>query len=317
MIEHINNSVNSANFYIKNDILIIVTKIYLLLIFFGIGGNILALIIFSRKKFHNTIFSIYFRFLCLFDTFAILFAIDDFISYHFNIYLKGISSFSCKFLMYLSYITPSVSTWMLVIISIDRVISIVKPSRLLIRKRVEFQIIICICVLLFNLIYYIQLLFSNISSEIIEDNSNQTEIWCFVITEHYNMIFDWIDLFYSTVIPFIFMLISTIITLTFIFKSRKKVTISKNLIKDIKFAITSIFLNLLFLILNFPLQFYYILGDFSPIDDRDIDQLVDSLLSQLFFLNYGVIFYISILTNSLFRAEFMIIIKNLKNILRF
>jgi hypothetical protein len=316
MVENINISNNSEIIFINKYIFNVVIKIYIVVIILGVGGNIFALVIFSRKKFQNTIFSTYFRFLCIFDTFAILFVIDDFILYQFDIYLKGLNLFSCRLVMYISYITPSVSSWMLVVISFDRLISIVKPSRYLIRKKLRFQFMICACVMVFNFIYYIQLLFSNIFHDFIDDTSNQTDIWCLVINENYNIIFDWIDLFYSTVIPFLLMLISTLLTLKSIFKSRKKLTISKNLVKDIKFAITSIFLNILFLILNFPLQCYYILTNITPINDRDVNQIVDSLLSQLFYLNYGVVFYLSIATNSIFRAEFFLILHNLKNIFR-
>lgn len=296
--------------YIIKTITSILTYFYLVIIAFGIIGNILSFVIFSRKKFQHTIFSTYFRFLSIFDTLAVLFGLVDYVSFHSEISVKEMSLFNCKIIEYFSYITPSVSAWILVVISMDRLISIVRPSLFQIRKKNSFQISVCIFLLFFNLIYYIQLLFSIIIPYEINEATNETRLWCSVISNEYGPIFDWLDLFYSTIFPFILMFISTVFSLIFIYISRKNTNHLNNLSKDIKFGITSFCLNFLFLLLNFPLQCFYILWNSIKDNVGYYDEIIDWAFSLLFYSNYGILFYISIITNSLFRKELkMIFIK--------
>ena len=50
----------------------VLTYFYPLLVAFGLFGNFFAFIIFSRKKFKNTIFSTYFRFVVATDSLKLL-----------------------------------------------------------------------------------------------------------------------------------------------------------------------------------------------------------------------------------------------------
>ena len=103
------------------DILInIVLYLIPLIIFFGILGNMFAFIIFCRKKFENTVITIYFRILAITDTGTLIFAINRFLILVWGIRLRNYSHFLCVLIAYLFYIIPALSGWILVFISIDQ-----------------------------------------------------------------------------------------------------------------------------------------------------------------------------------------------------
>ena len=63
-----------------NQIIAILNHIYACICSIGFFANFLALFVFSRKKFQTTIFTTYFRILCLFDILTLLARIDYFLT---------------------------------------------------------------------------------------------------------------------------------------------------------------------------------------------------------------------------------------------
>ena len=119
---------------------------------------------------------------------------------------------------------------------------------------------------------------------------------------------------YEVMIPFLFMLIFSSISIKTIFDSRsrlkannksqsnqqssKKTTIKA---KDVKFAFTSIALNVTFLLFVFPTNFLDILVYFISFD-FDLAYVI----SETFYhLNFAVVFFINLWFNSIFKNEFM------------
>jgi hypothetical protein len=122
------------------------------------------------------------------------------------------------------------------------------------------------------------------------------------------------DLINSTIIPFVVMIIFTSLTIKSVFDSRKKIsesTISNQMNlnnpgrkRDIKFSITSITFNIIFLILNFP----FVLSSLIP-NTKMTEKQSDTLLAfflLLTYVNHGTVFFINYSTNSMFIEEFKI-----------
>ena len=72
---------------------------------------------------------------------------------------------------------------------------------------------------------------------------------------------------------------------------------NKTFQRDIKLAVTSISLNLIYLILNMPMAVISFTTDFTD--------FVFYLCIYIFLASYAVNFYIIVFTNSLFRSEFL------------
>ena len=293
-------------------------NLYLVIFSFGTLANILSLIIFSSKKFHKSIFSTYFFQLTICDTLTLILTVDHFFEFKYKTSFNTISNLSCKFRSYYEYVLPAVSAWTQVFISLDRFLSITLPYKLKSRKTKFFQLTICLMIISFNLVLYFPLFFSQIQITYFDINTNKSESSCIIFNP--DGLIDWLDLFISTLIPFVIMSVSNGTMLIKIFNSRKRLhLISHDVsikIRDIKFAITSITLNFLFFTFNFPITFFFLSDNFFQLKSDDLIELIDIIVSLIFYLNFSVIFFISFLSNNFFRKEFFVIVNKIKSLLK-
>lgn len=119
--------------------------------------------------------------------------------------------------------------------------------------------------------------------------------------------------FNSAVIPFILMTILSIATTVGVIRVHKRVRLSRKnestanraQIRDIKFGITLVILNILFLILNIPSKLLFIF-DFIPFDERK-DYFAKYVFIQIFVeLNefyFAVVFFVQLAVHNLVRKE--------------
>ena len=99
----------------------------------GLITNTTSFVIFSRKKFQNTIFSTYFRFFITFQNLNLILPINKILEFNFNIYFSRISNFTCKLRIAFLYVNFAIAAWFLVIISIDRFLAISLPAKFISR----------------------------------------------------------------------------------------------------------------------------------------------------------------------------------------
>ena len=296
--------------------LIITVLVFILPVVLVMGaiGNIFSFIIFSRDKFRKTSFSLYFRVLAFSDTFTLLYIINDIPNVLYGQDLQNRSYFWCKTFRYWLYAIAPVSGWLLVVISLDRMLSIIRPNKFLFLKKKQTQATICFVNLAYNLIFYIPLIvYKDYQEQENLNSSNLTEIIYKCVNLEQEKIVDWLDLFNSTILPFLIMAISTSITVTKLFKSRSKTTAeakpnTKLKQRDTKFAITSVALNLFFFIFNLPVCVLYLLADFIYIEDVDY-VLIFCVTLITYYLNFGVVFYVNLVTNSMFRNELLVFLR--------
>ena len=275
-------------------------SLYPIIFILGFVGNVISFIVFSQKRFRNTLFNVYFRALNLIYSFTITYTLFDYFNYQFNANIQTVSWLVCHFNLYLIYSIAPVAAWLLVVISLDRMLSTKYPSKYLMRKNKRIQILICIFFLIFNLIYYIPLAVYQNYEETFNNVTNMTDVTC---TLNDGGVVYWMDLFNSTLIPFIFMTAFSTITVRHLFKSRLNILNRINQ-KDYKFAITSISMNVCFFVLNSPIVIVPLIFNYVDIDQKLYDLFyVISIIP--YYVDFGLIFYINIFVNSLFRQEFL------------
>ena len=295
-----------------SDTELIASYIHVAVCLFGLIGDVFALIIYSRSIYSNTIFSTYFRILCIFDLLSLISKAEYFLKQYQIFDIRVVSNIACKIDFYFLYVLPSISAWMLVIISLDRFVSIFKPFKFLYRKKPKFQLMVCLFLIIINTILFIPILvLTNIDYSFENNETSGANMTCIMAEE---LVIDWIYVILCTFIPFIIMLISTILTLKILFQSRKNQATNNSLKKkDVKFAFTSILLNILFFILTFPFNFYMIIEILIEID-YFVDNIIYDSLSILYYLNYGTLFYVSYIVNTSFRREFILFLNELFHI---
>lgn len=123
-----------------------------ILLLMGLVGNSLVIVTWSRVAFIKLRVSWIFRIEAIFEMLSIIQIIPTISEYTFGYNLYQISSFSCKLLRYFEYAIPAMSSHMLVIISLDRVCSIIFTQNNIFKK---FYFRIVLGVIVYNLIVYV------------------------------------------------------------------------------------------------------------------------------------------------------------------
>ena len=275
-----------------------------LLILVSLVTNILVIQIYKSRKFKKVNARNLWRLLSLIDIVCSLQILKHFVRSAFNYDIMLISAFSCKLFVFLSH-TGAVSAWLHVYISMERFCSIVVPylSKLLQTKSAQTRI--CLSIFLFNILFYSQ---HFIYTEIITMNKsdgNLTYSICYAkpMYKEAVYIFNWLDLLISTVIPFFIMFFCSIVLICSIWRTRKRVYLNQSpqanrrLKRDMKFSITTVLLDLMFIALNLPISVYILI-------DGDLG-LVFSVTDDLYYFSYTVNFFIFFAVNSIFRHELL------------
>ncbi len=274
----------------------------------GLFGNLMGFLVLLRRQL-NKIGPIYiYRLLFVMDTIYLLCIIPKYLQFGFNINMDNISAFWCKFNRYFVYSYDAISPMLRVYISIEKYICIRHPNEKLLLNKNKNQIVFFIAVLAFNIFYYLSVVFYqdlvNHYPAINLNGSNQSrEIFCDFISTSSQFVISLMDFVNLIAVPFAFMITFSILLVRAIFVSRNRVMKSytskenKSFQRDIRLAVTLISLNLIYLILNLPLAVIVFSSDFTD--------FIFMMCIYLFLASYAVNFYIILLTNSLFRRQFI------------
>lgn len=290
----------------------------ILVLVLGLIGNLTGLVVFSRRSLSKFPTRNIYRSLALFDTIYLVYRIIGEITTDNGISMYLISNAWCKILRYFRYSIGPISCWLLVYISIEKFITIQFPNFKLI-KLVKFQNKVIGLIVLFNLIYYIPFFsystlirigsnesnFANKSQKHVE--KHQEAYNCYFLELYQKKWLYMMDLINSALLPFFLMFIFSVLLIYTIFKSRLRILRldspldRKRLRKDIKFAFTSILLNITFIALNLPVCIANLLTDVSEFSYK--------ALLYLFYLSFCINFYVLFSFNSIFRKELCMLFK--------
>jgi hypothetical protein len=272
-----------------------------ILIVFGIIGNIFGLIVTSKKQLKKIGPQLAYIALFIFDFINLLTFFKFYLEFAFKIDFTVDSSFACKSYWYIQYSFATTSPMMQVIISIERFILIAYPIRkqFLIKTRIQLAYIFAIT--LFNLLLYIPV---GIYFDLINDDE-KNETVCNFVDSYWQTTIGYIDLVNRLIVPFLLMIIFSILIIITIFKSRRRMNNRDNKIlsKDVRFAITSITLNIFYILFSLPISIIFFLPQYwlNPFY---------VFVFIVFFLAYSINFYLIFLTNRLFRKGFYSIFKS-------
>jgi hypothetical protein len=142
---------------IKNGLVFFISYLFpLLVLLFGLIGNILGLIILLNKDLTNIGPRDTYRYLLISDSIYLLQIIVSNLEYSYDLNLSTLSNLSCKIWNYFNYSLAPISSWLIVYISLDRCISIQKPKwRFTLRNRKnQFILFLIVFVICFYFIIY-------------------------------------------------------------------------------------------------------------------------------------------------------------------
>jgi hypothetical protein len=116
--------------------------------FIGLITNTILFVLFSRKRFQNTIIKTYLRMFIVFQTLNLILPRIKIFELNLNKY------FICSLRFFYKNFHFSNAAWLLVVISIHRYLSISYPKQFLFRKKHLFQTILCCFIFVFKSWFY-------------------------------------------------------------------------------------------------------------------------------------------------------------------
>ena len=280
------------------DFSYVMNFIQAIIITIGLIGNIISIIVFSKKTFRTNSISTYCISIAIFENLSIAEMIADFFRVVYRVKAIDQTNFNCKIINYISTIMSTVQACLLVAFSIDKLLSM-KSVQIIKKKWFQFSIVGSIVFI--NALAYIFLPIS----------LRRTEKYPGVYICDYSTIvfykeFFIVNLLESCLVPFIIMSVTSTLTIRLLIKSRNSVekingqVLKERRSRDRKYAISSITFNIFFIVLKLPLLVYYILSAFYSYYNLYIQWF--SLV--FYFINISSSFFIHFATNSLFRREF-------------
>lgn len=274
----------------------------------GLIGNTLGLIVLSHKDLKDIGPQDMYKYLLTTDTLYLLEIIVVNLQFDYNLNLATISNLSCKLWNYVYYTYATISCWLIVYISVERCVTLMRPSwRFTLRNR-RNQLLWYIFVIGFCMIYYIPV--GVYFEGTISSSNNQTSnLLCGFANDFSVNLISYMDLVLRVILPFVFMIISNL-TLTFsLFKSRQRIVSNflaeenQTFYKEIKLSISSISLNIIYIVTQLPVSI-------TVFGSQFYSNFYYEWSAYLFFVSYGINAYIIFATNSLFRSKLANILKN-------
>ena len=273
----------------------------------GLIGNVLIVLVYSRPKFKNSPSTGYLKIVAISDLLSIMTILPYGVAIA-GITFLNINQLTCKIFTFFSYFFPTISSWILTLLNIERMISI-KYSRVKMLNKKSSQIIFLFIIFSWNLIYYaFHSPYLNLFSyTTYENTSNETTIYCDLEDPDAQVIFAWADLINYTLLPFLVMFLCSVLIIKSIYEARKKFFLnskkkdSKKIKKDVQFSSLILFLNLAFFLYNLPIclySFFALSGD-----------LLYWTLDCIFYLQYISNIFIYTLFNKQFQQELFILFR--------
>ena len=286
-----------------------------ILIFFSIILNGISFYIYTRPCLIKTSAGFYYSILAIIETLAVIcgsFKFFSTIDFDYNLLDKSI--YLCKIFKTSIYILTQLASWILVIISIDRLFLIKFPHKCIGSKYRKIRKL-CV-VLLFFIVVMINMPNLYFFNLINKNTTLNDTIVCEKVCEfdsnifYNNIILNSIDLALTCFVPFIFMTWSGIIVSIIIIKSKKKITTTpSNSIKN-KYKFLSILLarNFFFLLFNLPIYVTLFISN-NTIDTSDLlktnrIKLLVTISNICVYINFSFSFFVHVTFNKLFRELF-------------
>lgn len=210
--------------------------------FLGLVSQLLIICVFLRKHLRSYSYAFYSIVMTFCDVILCLQTFKHWTAFMFDADIYLVTQFFCTIGEYLPYIAASSSLWILLLITLDRLVTIVYSNRFQLLKKRWFQAVLVMIVIVCNLLIYIQ--FPLNYKLIIINGTNQTS--CSIPYNAFN-IQTWIFLVNVLLILGVLINILNFKMIRYLVKTRNGLNLNnsnrRSVIRDRKFAFSAIGLN--------------------------------------------------------------------------
>lgn len=285
----------------------------LIIVPLGLIGNLLMFTIYSQPSLSKLPVSINYRVISIVNIYITLNWIRIFSIFQYNFYWGNRSTFWCKIVTFSVYTAGPISVWCMVAASVDNFISIVYPKRFAFTRHRSYALLVVSFIIIYNILFYAQMLVSFDLRAVNSSSGNMSALVCYSPLENMTNIMDLIN---TSLVPFTIMITFSILTFVGVLKSRARmlksssaaqtgtVVFSRSHSRDIKFGVTLITLNIIFVVFNSPNSFYSsILLKNEIIEINNLQRVLAYLVLLLYYMFYSLMFYVKTAINTIVRNE--------------
>lgn len=285
------------------------------LIIFGTIGNTLTVVVLTRKSIRNSTTALYLTFLTLSDLIVLhIGLLRRWLIHLFDFDVRQISEATCKIHTLLVYTFLDFSAWILIAVTLERIIVVWYPYKT--RNRCSRKNATILIITIFILVFGLN---SHFLYGVISDvTDNGDELKCVFIDNSYSVfiesVWSWIDLCVFCLIPFSVIVVGNSLILYKTLNRRRKAkpkTITSNRNKDQRqSSMTKILvtLNTVFLLTTLPISVFNIgHAEWSSTGNQQTKarlQLWWAIVNMLMYTNNAFNFLLYSMSGSHFRREF-------------
>lgn len=266
----------------------------------GLVGNLLMFAVYFKSSLRKMSISVYFRCMALLGVCQYVVNLTGCLCP--TCFLEESTVFCRLFGFLLFYLKPTLA-WLEILAGLDRFVTIVFPFQFKFLKRSRTQVILSAIVLSYNAACYWKILF--------QTYEHFTE--CSIDFPDYLRKLDFIN---GAAVPFVMMAILSGATFVGVVRAHSRIRSAsvnsqtpsnyfnnRKLVRDIRFGVTMIVLNVSFLLLNLPKRLFF------NLDWTQIDSTTRLVWTYIFYdlceLYYSIYFYVQLAVNKLIRHEFL------------
>lgn len=295
----------------------------LIIVPLGLALNVASIAIFKRKPFRKKTIAIYNIIIALVNNVVLILSFLNFFTQSLSKDFILKSNFGCVFFIFTTRVFTQASSWLNVLVTVDRMILVSYPCRFsLIQKRLTIFIMVFAVFVTISALNVPNLMFKVNKISNFNKNNNKTETFL-SCTANDKLVLarDLITIIIRIVIPFVLMIKLNGFLIYKIVKSRRRANhcSSKTQKKDYYFAVSIITLNILFLLTQTPLliclillnmfQYSVLYGTSIEVAWANFFYTISLIVSSY---NYAFTFLVNLKYNRLFRSEFMKLVCFLK-----
>ena len=302
------------------------------LVFPGIIGNVVCIITLQTKSFRGSTTAFLLTALAAVDSVSLLAgALHTWLIHMFTLEVRTMSDPACRLHTFLTYLSVQMSAWTLVLVTLERVVSVTCPmaAPTIFSRRRIILVWICILCLLSGLNAYLHLANMELTEEFVPtlDNGTFHVLECTVrhsASEELKVILNhvrvWSDLVLSCIFPAVVIFFgNTLVIYKLVQVSRRKRRLQSrrsqandntgraNKRKSSRITVMLITVGIVFLITSLPINIF-LLGEDLWFSDRYLDlsvlvkrELVNTALSLLYYFNNAINFILYFVSGTLFR----------------
>lgn len=220
------------------------------------------------------------------------------------------STAACRLHIFIVYFTIQFESWVLVNLTLERLLAVMLPHKLRIifskKKAAIYLFITGIILFTLNLHYFFFFHIRNYSDAVpIQMCLNDVEY-----TYFYDNVWAWLDLLFASLIPFMVIFISNIMIIIRVILKKRLAKTSGSSFKMTNMTASLLVVSFLFLLTTSPICIFLLINfDMESEEEHFYVSMIFDILNLIYYINNSINFFLYCITSRRFRQQFLIVFK--------